>query len=90
MSDTVGVSNATSIDMKHTSKIVPDCHKSNNNTVQEFESLKRQASGVKVINSNKAQKLRQQFNLKKQEGVLGNTGITIHPHVQKGFYVLKK
>ena len=76
---------------KHSHEVVPVSHRANNNTVQEFEQLKRIKNGTKIIGSLKAKKLMDQFNITKNQGKLGNTGITITPHHHKpGFYLLQK
>jgi hypothetical protein len=79
-----------SIDAKHAGDVVPVSHRANNNTVQEFESLKKLSRGTKVVNQAKASKLKQQFNLKDYTGKLGNTGISIQPHQTSGLYILQK
>ena len=78
------------VNSKHSGDVVPVSHRSNNNTVQEFEQLKRMNSGTKVIGALKAKQLFKQFNIVKGEGRLGNTGIAIHPHTKPGFFLLKK
>ncbi len=64
---------------KSPGKFVPDMWKSDNNTVQEFEQLKKMNRGVKTINAAKAQKLKSLFKLY-GSGKLGNTGISLLPH----------
>jgi hypothetical protein len=71
-------------------RTVPKYCQTDNNNVQEFEALKNVNSGTKVINAVKAQKLKKQFNIKNDNGTLGNTGITIQPHTQPGLYILQK
>jgi hypothetical protein len=71
-------------------KTVPEYCKSNNNSVQEFESLKTMNSGTKIINLNKARKLKDQFKLNEFKGTLGNTGIHLAPHHKSGFFTLTK
>ncbi len=71
-------------------KFVPDMWKTDNDAVQEFESLKRAPSGKKLINYKKAAKLRIKFPLK-HDGKLGNTGITMYqnPNDPKTFILQK-
>lgn len=71
-------------------KFVPDMWKSDNNAVEEFESLKKAPSGQKLINYKKAAKLRTKFPLQK-DGKLGNTGISMvqNPNDPKT-YILQK
>ena len=71
-------------------KTVPEYCKADNNAVQEFESLKKQNSGVKYINRIKASKLANSFNLKNMSGKLGNTGISLRPHTTPNMYILQK
>ena len=56
---------------KSPGKFVPDMWKSNPNAIQEFESLKQQDSGTKIINQRKAKQLMKQFNLKTADGTPG-------------------
>ena len=72
-------------------KTVPEYCKSDNNTVEEFEQLKRPGiKGPKTINLAKARKLKDQFNLSDFKGTLGNTGIHMAPHHEPGFFTLTK
>jgi hypothetical protein len=71
-------------------KFVPQMWKANNNSVQEYEALKRMESGEKIINSAKAAALKKLHPVS-QEGKLGNTGISLLPHpTQQGSFILKK
>jgi hypothetical protein len=88
--DSMFVNNTTNPDMKHSNDVVPVSHRADNNNVQEFEILKKQPRGTKVINRAKALKLTQQFNLKGYTGTLGNTGISMQPHQTAGLYILQK
>jgi hypothetical protein len=69
---------------------VPKCHRADNNSVQEFESLKQMPKGTKTINLAKARKLQAKFNLRDTRGTLGNTGIFLAPHHEPGFFTLTK
>ena len=72
-------------------KTVPEYCKHNNNTVEEFESLKKPMNkGTKTITLAKARKLKDQFNLSEFKGTLGNTGIYLAPHHESGFFTLTK
>lgn len=75
---------------KSPGKFVPDMWKTNPNAVPEFESLKQQDHGTKLINQRKARQLMKQFNLKSADGTLGNTGISIKSHTTPGMFVLQK
>lgn len=71
---------------------VPKAHRTDNNIIAEFESLKRKEKGTPpaTINLAKARKLQAQFNLKEPRGMLGNTGIFLAPHHESGFFTLTK
>jgi hypothetical protein len=71
-------------------KTVPEYCKHDNNSVQEFETLKTMNKGTKTINLAKARKLKDQFNLSEFKGTLGNTGIYLAPHHESGFFTLTK
>lgn len=71
-------------------KTVPEYCKTDNNAVQEFETLKTMPHGTKTINLAKARKLKDQFNLSDFKGALGNTGIHLAPHHEPGFFTLTK
>lgn len=71
-------------------KTVPEYCKHDNNTIQEFEALKKMTSGTKTITLLKARKLKDQFNLSEFKGKLGNTGIYLSPHHESGFFTLTK
>lgn len=75
---------------KSPGKFVPDMWKSNPNVIPEFESLKQQDSGTKIINQRKAQQLMKQFSLKTADGRLGNTGISLKRHTTPGLFILQK
>ncbi len=71
-------------------KFVPDMWKTDNDSIEEFESLKNVSSGEKIINHVKAAKLRVKFPLKK-DGKLGNTGITMtQSQSDPKVFILKK
>lgn len=87
MADIVPDVNTHSATGGHT---VPEYCKTDNNAVQEFESLKKMPSGIKTINLAKARKLKDQFKLNDFNGTLGNTGIFLSPHHESGFFTLTK
>jgi len=75
---------------KSPGKFVPDMWRADNNSVPEFEVLKKAPSGKKIINHKKAAKLRTKFPIKK-DGKLGNTGISMiqSPNDPKVFILQK-